>query len=105
MGEVLTVLRELQAELSTTARPIHLLYADLLRSAVEGESRGIEMGCHLMPLGGIGLGGVHENFLELLEWMPLHSDDDFKAYIQRLMNFTGQVEDFCGLLAYGCGMK
>jgi len=86
--------------LSATER----LYMELLLDAAEGETRGIDVGCHLSPLNSIGVGGVHENFLELLEWMRFEDDDDFKIYLNRLMSFPAQVDGFCNLLAYGSGM-
>ncbi|CAE8732806.1 unnamed protein product, partial [Polarella glacialis] len=84
-----------------------LLYAELFAAAVEGESRGIQAGCHLMPLNSVGAGGgVHENFLELLDWMQFESEGDVQNYIARLMAFPHQVDDFCKLLAYGAsGMR
>jgi len=77
------------------------LYAELLLEAVDSENRGIALGCHLAPITSIGVGGVHENFFELLEWMRFDEDDDFKVYINRLMAFPKQVEGYMDLLAYG----
>jgi len=76
-------------------------YADLLADAVDGETRSLELGCHLMPINSIGNGGPHESFLELLDWMKFEDEDDFKAYLDRLMAFPKQVEGYCDLLAYG----
>eukprot|EP00933_Yihiella_yeosuensis_P073667 TRINITY_DN8238_c0_g2_i2.p1 TRINITY_DN8238_c0_g2~~TRINITY_DN8238_c0_g2_i2.p1 ORF type:complete len:575 (-),score=118.46 TRINITY_DN8238_c0_g2_i2:175-1899(-) len=103
-----SVLEEVRKMLEDTAglSEKDILYAKLFASAVEGENRGIQCGCHLMPLNCVGAGGgVHENFLELLEWMPLESAEDMSSYIQRLVAFQEQVDDFCGLLAYGAGMR
>merc|ERR1719330_84396 len=82
-----------------------LLYLDLLADSVNTESRAIEAGCHLAPLNSIGIGGVHENFLELLEWMRFDTEDDVKVYINRLMEFPKQVQSYCDLLAYGGCMR
>jgi len=77
------------------------LHADLLETALDVETQGIELCCHLMPINSIGIGGVHENLLELLEWMHFDTEDDFKTYSSRLMAFPEQVEGYCNLLAYG----
>jgi len=81
------------------------LWAELLREAVEGESRAFELGCHLMPINSIGYGGVHENFIEMLEWMPFEDEEDLVKYAQRLMAFPEQVQGYCDLLAYGSCMR
>lgn len=81
------------------------LYAKLLLDAAEGEAQAIELGCHLMPLNSIGVGGVHENFLELLEWMRFEGEEDVKLFLGRLMAFPDQVASFRDLLAYGSGPR
>lgn len=81
------------------------LYAELFRSAIEGENRALELGAHLMPVNSIGVGGVHENFLELLEWMNFDTEEDYNKYLQRLMAFPKQAQGWCDLLAYGSGMR
>eukprot|EP00927_Polykrikos_kofoidii_P022347 TRINITY_DN20897_c0_g1_i1.p1 TRINITY_DN20897_c0_g1~~TRINITY_DN20897_c0_g1_i1.p1 ORF type:complete len:616 (+),score=119.60 TRINITY_DN20897_c0_g1_i1:60-1850(+) len=81
------------------------LYASLFKDAIDSENRGIELGGHLMPLNSIGNGGIHESFLEQLEWMRLETEEDFKDYLDRLMSFWTQVGEFCDLLAYGVGLQ
>lgn len=93
---------DLSAEGVTDA---HRLHAQLLKAAITEESRAIELGCHLLPLNSIGVGGVHENFLELLEWMLFESEEDYKKYVDRLMAFPAQVQGYQDLLAYGACMR
>eukprot|EP00747_Dinoflagellata_sp_TGD_P165731 gnl/TRDRNA2_/TRDRNA2_187458_c0_seq1.p1 gnl/TRDRNA2_/TRDRNA2_187458_c0~~gnl/TRDRNA2_/TRDRNA2_187458_c0_seq1.p1 ORF type:complete len:629 (+),score=115.72 gnl/TRDRNA2_/TRDRNA2_187458_c0_seq1:88-1887(+) len=81
------------------------LYADLFAAAIAGETRCLELGCHCLPINSIGCSGVHENFLEVVEWMRFETEDDFKIYLNRLMAFADQVDGYCNLLAYGCGMR
>lgn len=90
-----------QAEEKGDLRPADLLYADLWLDALDGEVRGLELGCHLMPLNSIGVGGVHENFLEVIGWMPFKTEDHYKQYITRIMAFPEQVQQTCDLLAFG----
>eukprot|EP00931_Biecheleriopsis_adriatica_P077751 TRINITY_DN51256_c0_g1_i1.p1 TRINITY_DN51256_c0_g1~~TRINITY_DN51256_c0_g1_i1.p1 ORF type:complete len:592 (-),score=146.33 TRINITY_DN51256_c0_g1_i1:59-1834(-) len=82
------------------------LRAQLLRAAIEDESRAIELGCHLAPINSIGIGGgVHWNFLEVLEWMHFKTEEDFKRYLDRLLAFPEQAQGYQDLLAYGAGMR
>jgi len=82
------------------------LYAELLLDAADGETRGIELNCHLAPLNSVGAGGaVHENFFELLEWMVFETEDDLKTYVSRLGAFAEQASQFRDLLARGTGKE
>ena len=36
---------------------------------LHSEGRAFELGCHLYPINSIGYGGVHNNFLEALDWL------------------------------------
>eukprot|EP00929_Paragymnodinium_shiwhaense_P013493 TRINITY_DN121339_c0_g1_i1.p1 TRINITY_DN121339_c0_g1~~TRINITY_DN121339_c0_g1_i1.p1 ORF type:complete len:601 (+),score=179.50 TRINITY_DN121339_c0_g1_i1:101-1903(+) len=86
-----------KSKLTATER----LYAELFGEALDQESRGIELGGHLMPMNSIGNGGVYEAFIELLDWMPFDEPEDFAKYLERLMAFPQQAGDYCDLLAYG----
>eukprot|EP00928_Gymnodinium_smaydae_P012386 TRINITY_DN14498_c0_g1_i1.p1 TRINITY_DN14498_c0_g1~~TRINITY_DN14498_c0_g1_i1.p1 ORF type:complete len:617 (+),score=112.26 TRINITY_DN14498_c0_g1_i1:84-1853(+) len=99
------ILEESKASESGKLSDAELLHARLFQDAVETETRGIEVGGHLMPINSIGNGGVHESFLELLDWMRFEDEEDFEKYLERLMSFPGQVADFTDLLAYGACMK
>lgn len=81
------------------------LHAQLLKAAMKDESQAIELGCHLMPINSIGIGGVYNNFIETVEFMPFETEEDFVKYLGRLMAFPKQVEGFQDLLAYGRGMR
>eukprot|EP00930_Biecheleria_cincta_P084084 TRINITY_DN73578_c0_g1_i1.p1 TRINITY_DN73578_c0_g1~~TRINITY_DN73578_c0_g1_i1.p1 ORF type:complete len:608 (+),score=99.11 TRINITY_DN73578_c0_g1_i1:39-1862(+) len=92
--------------MDTTSLPGSLkLRAQLLRAALEDESRAIELGCHLTPINSIGIGGVHWNFLELTEWMLFQSDEDIKCFLDRLNAFPAQVQSYQDLLTYGAGTR
>lgn len=103
VGALQSILKE--ADEAGGLSPKEKLYARLLLDAAEGEAKGIDLGLHLMPLNSIGIGGVHENFLEVLQWMQFEGEEDVKKYLSRLMSFPDQVESFCNLLAYGAGMR
>lgn len=102
-AKILTHLAKLdgESELSKTQK----LHAQLLKSAVEDESKAIELGCHCTPINSIGIGGVYENFLELMEWMKFETTEDFAKYLNRLMAFPKQAQGWQDLLAYGSGMR
>jgi len=89
------------ASMSDTDR----LHAALLRAACEDESAAIGLGCHLSPLNSIGMGGVYLNFLEVMEWMKFDDMEGLCRYLERLMAFPKQVEQYCDLLAYGSMRK
>ncbi|KAL1504724.1 hypothetical protein AB1Y20_008502 [Prymnesium parvum] len=63
-----------------------------------GEAEAIRLGCHLFPINSIGIGGVHHNFIETLQWMPPH---DHEGFLLRLEAFPAQCEQFVSLLATG----
>lgn len=89
------------ASMSDTDR----LHAALLRDACTDESAAIGFGCHLTPINSIGMGGVYLNFLEVMEWMDFDSVEGQCRYLERLMAFPKQVEQYCDLLAYGSMRK
>lgn len=77
------------------------LHARLWTAAASEETEAIEVGCHLMPVNGVGVGPVYENFLETMEWMRFETEEDFQTYLARLMAFPAQVQSYTDLLAYG----
>ena len=46
-----------------------LLHLELFRKSVADELEALEMRCHLYPVNSIGYGGVHNNFVEALDWL------------------------------------
>lgn len=106
-AEVKAAIKKLQGSASGSEGPSEtdILYLELLADSVATETRAIELGCHLAPINSIGMGGVHENFLEVLQWMKFDTEDDVKVYLNRLMEFPKQVQSYCDLLAYGGCMR
>ena len=51
---------------------------------VKAEIRAFELGCHLYPINSIGYGGVHNNFIEALEWLPDNSHEQLLARFEVL---------------------
>jgi Bacterial protein of unknown function (DUF885) len=52
---------------------------ELLRNCAVEEADAIQMGCHLLPINSIGYGGVLNNFVEALDWLPAKADDSGPA--------------------------
>mmetsp|Transcript_7155 Transcript_7155/g.11613 ORF Transcript_7155/g.11613 Transcript_7155/m.11613 type:complete len:596 (+) Transcript_7155:39-1826(+) len=104
-AKILQHLEKLNVDGETDLSKMQKLHAKLLISAATDESKAIELGCHCMPINSVGIGGVYENFLELMEWMKFETPEDFGKYLQRLMNFPKQAQGWQDLLAYGSGMR
>ena len=49
---------------------------------------------YLLPINGIGAGCVTFSFLESIEWMRFELDADFTLYLERLIAFPTQVNQF-----------
>ena len=79
------------AALATAAAAAGMSVADfaMLRQSIADETRALELGCHLFPVNSIGYGGVHNNFLEALDW--LGPEDDKGA---RDANLVARLEAF-----------
>jgi uncharacterized protein (DUF885 family) len=82
---------------------ISTLHLRLFVQDVHDELRAFSLGCHLYPVNSIGYGGVHNNFLEALDWLPatLKGDMDF---ISRLEAFPKQCSDYKDLLRHGISL-
>ena len=65
-----------RASLPARGRLFHSLFQDDL----EGETEAIRLGCHLFPVNSIGMGGVHHNFVETLQW----AEADPSKFVARL---------------------
>lgn len=94
---LLTALRTGPREPGSTS-----LKARLFEQSVRGELEALELGCHLYPINSIGYGGVHENFIEALDWLKPGDDD---AMVARLEAFPAQVESYKSLLRAGVAAR
>lgn len=81
------------------------LHAELFDTMLAEENAAFELGCHLMPINSIGVGGVHYNFIELLDWMVYETEKDWENYILRICAFGPQAQGYQDLLAYGAMRK
>jgi uncharacterized protein (DUF885 family) len=61
--------------------------------------RAFELGCHLYPVNSIGYGGVHNNFIEALDW--LGEINKAQNLLSRLELFPEQCEQYKALLRKG----
>lgn len=74
----------------------------LFMQSIKDELTAFELGCHLYPVNSIGYGGVHNNFVEALDWLP-EAGDRHAPLLARLMQFDCQVGtyiDACRALAH-----
>ena len=95
--EVLTRASALAVESLGEPSALHL---SLFVKSVRDEVDALRLGCHLMPVNSIGYGGVANNFVEALDWLPEGVDGD-GDFVQRLAAFPAQVEQYCALLRCG----
>ena len=58
----------------------------LFLDSVKAEIRAFELGCHLYPIDSIGYGGVHNNFIEALEWLSENSHEQLLARFEVLQD-------------------
>lgn len=93
---VLKTARALMATAETAKDALHL---QLLVTSIEDEQRSFELDCHLYPVNSIGYGGVHNNFIEALDW--LGDKDKGANFIARLAAFPHQCEQYKELLRLG----
>ena len=74
-------------------------HLDLLMKSITDEQRAYELGCHLYPVNSIGYGGVHNNFIEALDWLgEANKADNFMC---RLGLFPQQCNQYISLLRKG----
>ena len=75
-----------------------LLPLRLLEQDIVGEIRSFELGTHLYPVNSIGYGGVLNNFLEALDWLP---ENQQLGLVCRVEAFPTQVSQYMELLTSG----
>jgi uncharacterized protein (DUF885 family) len=88
------VLKTAKFLMQSTTDKKDMLHLELLVKNIESEQKSFEMNCHLYPVNSIGYGGVHNNFIEALDWLG----DDNKAanLLSRLSAFPRQVNCISG---------
>ena len=74
------------------------LALQLLEQDLANEIASFELGTHLYPVNSIGYGGVVNNFIEALEWLP---DTEEEGFVARLEAFPAQVTGYISLLQAG----
>lgn len=75
------------------------LILELFKKNLSDEVEALELGCHLYPINSIGHGGVHNNFIEALDW--LGEENRSNNFLSRLKAFPIQAEQWKELLRYG----
>jgi uncharacterized protein (DUF885 family) len=76
------------------------MHLKLFVQDLQDELRAFLLGCHLYPVNSIGYGGVHNNFIEALDWLPENPDADTN-FLSRLEAFPTQCEGYKELLRLG----
>jgi uncharacterized protein (DUF885 family) len=92
---ILDQLRCLTSASPSEAKNLTLI---LLQQDILSETRALELGTHLYPVNSIGYGGVVNNFIEALDWLP---DADETGLVSRLESFPAQVASYTRLLEAG----
>ena len=77
------------------------LLASMARDDLSAEAKALSLGCHYFAVNSIGIGGVHHNFVETLQWAKHESAEDHAKFVARLEAFPGQVESYKSLLSEG----
>lgn len=98
-----TVLRTARSLLETTEDKKDLLHLELLIKNIEDEQKSYEMNCHLYAVNSIGYGGVHNNFIEALDW--LGEENKAANFLSRLSAFPHQCAQYKELLLLGVERK
>jgi uncharacterized protein (DUF885 family) len=93
------VLRTARSLLASTEDSTDRLHLQLLVQNIQDEQRGFELKCHLCPVNSIGYGGVHNNFIEALDW--LGERDKVANFLSRLSAFPRQCAQYQELLLRG----
>jgi len=98
LAQVEALAAEVQGEEGEEARR-RALHLELFRKSVTDELDALSLRCHLYPVNSIGYGGVHNNFIEALDWLG----DDGRAInlLSRLEAFEAQAESYKALLRQG----
>lgn len=84
-----SVLKVAKSLMQRTCNKKDMLHLQLLVKNIEGEQKGFKMNCHLYPVNSIGYGGVHNNFIEALDW--LGEENKAVNFLSRLAAFPQQV--------------
>jgi uncharacterized protein (DUF885 family) len=75
------------------------LLLQLFSKNLSDEMEAIENGCHVYPLNSIGYGGVHQNFIESLDW--LGEENRSQNFLSRFQKFPIQSQQWKDLLKEG----
>ena len=98
-----TVLKTAQSLLESTEDKKDVLHLELLIKNIQDEQQSYEMNCHLYPVNSIGYGGVHNNFIEALDW--LGAENKAVNFLSRLTAFPLQCTQYKALLLLGIEKK
>jgi uncharacterized protein (DUF885 family) len=82
-------------EQTITAR----LHLELFSKDLLAEMEALKYGCHLYPLNSIGYGGVHNNFIEALDWLGETNREE--NFLSRFSSFPSQANQWKELLREG----
>lgn len=93
------IIKSAKALLLSTENKKDTLHLELLIKNIEDEQMGYELNCHLTPVNSIGYGGVHNNFIEALDW--LGEKDKGKNFLSRMAAFPRQCGQYRDLLRLG----
>jgi uncharacterized protein (DUF885 family) len=79
----------------------------MLRQSLRDEVQAIDLGCHLYPVNSIGYGGVHNNFIEMLDWLGGEDGSAEKDgnLVARVEAFAQQCDEYKDLLRAGIEAK
>jgi uncharacterized protein (DUF885 family) len=102
LAQVEALAAEVQGEEGEEARR-RALHLELFRKSVADELDALSLRCHLYPVNSIGYGGVHNNFIEALDW--LGDDGRHGNLLSRLEAFEAQAESYKALLRQGIAEK
>lgn len=94
-----SVLKTARALLLTAENSKDVLHLELLIKNIEDEQKGFDLNCHLYPVNSIGYGGVHNNFIEALDW--LGEENKGHNFLSRMAAFPRQCQQFKELLRLG----
>mmetsp|Transcript_17300 Transcript_17300/g.28927 ORF Transcript_17300/g.28927 Transcript_17300/m.28927 type:complete len:580 (-) Transcript_17300:177-1916(-) len=94
-----SVLKTARALLLTADNSKDALHLELLIKNIEDEQRGFALNCHLYPVNSIGYGGVHNNFMEALDW--LGDENKGRNFLSRMAAFPHQCQQYKELLRLG----
>lgn len=98
--EVLSSIHEFVAtSFANNLSDIDRLHLEFFTKSIQDELRAYELGCHLYPVNSIGYGGVHNNFIEAIDW--LGEENKSSNFLLRLACFPSQCDQYKQLLRKG----